>query len=93
MTLVIRCRARRRPRGAGPPPLVFLCEVLISGHGYFSALALLAVPFGSLERGLPWYDVGGPGARGGVDLSIGASRNVSLGVGRISGHPRRGARM
>jgi len=65
-----------RPAAPRIPP----AEDLISGHGYFSALALLAVPFGSLERGLPWYDVGAPGLGAGVDLSIGASRNVSLGV-------------
>lgn len=61
-------------------PRVPPAQDLVSRHGYFSALALLAFPFGSLERGLPWYDVAAPGPGAGLDLSVGVSRNVSLGV-------------
>ncbi len=70
------------PEGAEPPPapLVAPGEDLVSKHLNASALAILAVPFGSLEWELPWYDVASPGPGAGVELTVGVSRNVSIGA-------------
>jgi len=63
-----------------PAPPVPPAEDLVSRHVNASALALLAVPFGSLERELPWYDVAATGPGAGLEIAVGVSRNVSIGA-------------